>query len=139
MDELPHRPGILGLWADAATARTLRIDTGGQAGCITFLASAASLWEPVSDHLDIYAETVTSSVRTWLAPTLASDLELKLRAPEDRRGPWDLDEDSDMRLSYWLAMKVEVGWWMPPSSMRDPVEDVRREVMAATRLRVHPA
>lgn len=74
------------------------------------------------------SETVTSSARQRFAARLTDRLALTLRPHELRRGTWDLDWDSENRLTDWLEFRVELGWWVPPPTLRSSMSEVYEEL-----------
>jgi hypothetical protein len=84
----------------------------------------------VLTHLDDSSRTAASPLRASIAARLAGTIQQERPAGADPRR-WELDEDSELRLTDWLSIHVEVGWWTPPAALRESIEDVRRAVEQA--------
>lgn len=126
---LPVGRGILGLWADRASARTLGVDVGQLIGdAVVFIPADDSMSQTYQSSVGPLSETVTSSARQRFAARLTDRLALTLRPHELRRGTWDLDWDSENRLTDWLEFRVELGWWVPPPTLRSSMSEVYEEL-----------
>lgn len=127
--ELPAGRGILGLWADRASARTLGVDVGPIVGdSVMFIPADTSMAQTYEASVGPLTETVTSPARQRFAARLTDRLALTLRPYELRRGAWDLDWESENRLTDWLEFRIELGWWVPPPALRASTSEVYEEL-----------